>query len=93
MKGEKGHMVNMIGMDEASGVCLVTHELFSRPASLVGVVLPLATRKNRWTSGEFKAVIARYEAKLGYELQKEECAPRIVSLAEVERLCPVTHVL
>jgi hypothetical protein len=86
-------MVNMIWMDEASGVCVVTHELFSRPASLVGVVLPLATRKRQWTSGEFKAVVARYEAKLGYELQKEECAPRILSLAEVERLCPVTHVL
>lgn len=37
-------MVNMIWTDEASGVCVVTHELFSRPASLIGVVLPLFKR-------------------------------------------------
>ena len=86
-------MMNMIWKDEASGVCVVTHQFFSRPASLIGVFLPLATRKRQWASGGFKAAVARYEAKLGYELQKEECAPRILSLAEVERLCPVTHVL
>ena len=85
-------MVNMIWTDEASGVCVVTHELFSRSASLIGVVLPLATRKRQWASGEFKAVNARYEALLGYELQREECAPRFISLAEVEKLCPVTHI-
>jgi len=86
-------MVNMIWMDETSGVCVVTHELFSRPASLIGVVLPLATRKTKWTSCEFKAVVARYEAKLGYELQQNQGMPRILSLSEVEKLCPVTHVL
>ena len=47
-------MVNMIWMDEASGVCVVTHELFSRPASLIGVVLPLAT----WPYGDFLAFLA-----------------------------------
>jgi len=54
MNGERKHMVNMIWMDEASGVCVVTHELFSRPASLIGVVLPLAT----WPYGDFLAFLA-----------------------------------
>ena len=85
--------MNMIWMDKSSGVCVVTHELFSRPASLIGVVLPLASPKSHWASDEFKAAVARYEAKLGYELQKDSRVPKILSLSEVEKLCPITHVL
>jgi hypothetical protein len=68
-------MVNMIWMDEKTGVCVVTHELFSRPAQLIGVVMPLVSRKHTWTSEELKAVVTRYESKLGYKLQKDQETP------------------
>jgi hypothetical protein len=80
-------------MDEQSGVCVVTHELFSRPAELLGVVMPLVTAKHQWTSDELKAVIARYESKLGYKLKKTQGAPSILRLSEVEQLCPIDHIL
>ena len=86
-------MVNMIWQDEATGICVVTHELFSRPAQLIGIVMPLVSKKQEWTSEELKAVVARYEAKLGYELQKDQETPQILRLGEVEKLCPLDHVL
>jgi len=86
-------MVNMIWLDKESGVCVVTHELFGRPAQLIGVVMPLAPERLEWTAEELKAAVARYEAKLGYELQKDEHVPEILSLTEVDNLCPVPHVL
>jgi hypothetical protein len=85
-------MVNMIWRDEETGIYIVTHELFSMPARLIGVVMPLVPKKLEWTTDEFKAAIKRYEAKLGYEL-KEASRYRILSLREVEQLCPVPHIL
>jgi len=86
-------MVNMIWMDELTGVCVITHELFSRPAELIGIVMPLVSKKHRWTSEELKAVVTRYEVKLGYKLQKTRENPKILTLSEVEKLCPIDHIL
>ena len=82
-------MVNMIWRDEETDAYVVTHELFSRPAVLIGVVLPLASGKQAWTTEELEAVVARFEAGLGYELQKDGGTPKILSLSEVEKLCPI----
>ena len=86
-------MVNMIWMDMETGVCVVTHELFSSPVQLLGLVLPLVAEKSAWTSMELKAVVARYEAKLGYVLQKHGGMPTILTLSEVVKLCPISHIL
>ena len=80
-------------MDAETGVCVVTHELFSSPVQLIGIVMPLAPKKLEWTTDEFKAAVARYEAKLGYKLKKASGSPKILSLSEVEKLCPVPHIL
>ena len=85
-------MVNMIWMDEQSGVCVVTHELFSRPAQLIGIVMLLVSAKHMWTSEGPQGVVIRYKAKLRYKLQKDEHAPRILSLTEVDQLCPINHI-
>jgi len=82
-------MVNIIWRDEETDAYIVAHELFSRPASLIGVVLPLASEKTSWTTEELEAVVARLEAGLGYELQKDGGTPKILSLSEVEKLCPI----
>jgi hypothetical protein len=86
-------MVNMIWQDEATGIYVVTHELFSRPAQLIGVVLPLVSKKQEGTSGELKAVVTCYEAKLGYKLQKDDGMSKLLSLGEVEKLYPYPHPL
>jgi len=86
-------MVNMIWQDDETGICVVTHELFSRPHSLTGIVMPLVDRKTTWTGEEFIAVVKRYEEKLGYGLEKGVGLPRILTLSEVEELCPVSHIL
>lgn len=86
-------MVNMIWMDKETGAYVVTHELFSRPAVLIGIVMPLVSAKHVWTSEELEAVVARYEVKLGYKLQKDRETPKILRLSEVERLCPINHLL
>ena len=38
-------MVNMIWMDTETDVCVVTHELFSSPVQLLGIVMPLIPLK------------------------------------------------
>jgi len=63
------------------------------PSQLIGVVMPLVSRKHTWTSEELKAVVTRYESKLGYKLQKDQETPRILRLSEVEKLCPIDHIL
>jgi hypothetical protein len=85
-------MVNMIWQDAKTGACVVTHELFSRPAQLLGIVMPMASEKQSWTSSELKAVVARYESKLGYKLQKDDGMPKILTLDKVEKLYPIPHV-
>lgn len=55
--------------------------------------MPLVSRKHTWTSEELKAVVTRYESKLGYKLQKDQETPRILRLSEVEKLCPIDHIL
>lgn len=89
----RNRMVNMIWRDEETDAYVVTHELFSRPASLTGVVLPLANEKMSWTTEELKAVVARFESGLGYELRKDGGTPKILSLSEVEKLCPLAFFL
>ena len=86
-------MVNMIWMDTETGAYVVTHELFSKPVELLGLVLPLAAEKHTWASMELEAVVARYEAKLGYKLQKGRGIPYILGLSEVEKLYPISHIL
>jgi len=58
-------MVNIIWQDRETGVYVVTHELRSRPARLIGVVMPLAAEKSQWTTDELKAVISKYETLPG----------------------------
>ena len=54
-------MVNIIWQDRETGVCVVTHELYSRRARLIGVVMLLAAEKSQWTTDEPKAVITKCE--------------------------------
>jgi hypothetical protein len=75
-------MVNMIWQDRETGVCVVTHELYSRPAGLIGVVMLLAAEKSQWTTDELKAVITKYETLLGCTLQKNE-ETSIITLCEL----------
>jgi hypothetical protein len=86
-------MVNMIWQDDETGVCVVTHELFSGPARMIGIVMPLVSRKLTWTCEELKAVVKRYEGKLGYGLRKGEGMPRILELFQVQALMPIDHIL
>jgi len=85
-------MVNMIWQDRETGVCVVTRKLYSRPARLIGVVMLLAAEKSQWTTDGLKAVISKYETLPG-------CAPQkngeisVVTLCELERLCPIPHAL
>jgi hypothetical protein len=83
-------MVNIIWQDRETGVYVATHELYSRPAKLIGVVMPLAARKSQWTTDELKAVITKYETLPGCTLQKNEETP-IITLCELEHLCPIPH--
>lgn len=82
----------MIWQDHETGVCVVTHELFSRPARLIVVVMLLAAENSQWTTDELKAVISKCETLLGYTLQKNEETPTI-TLCELEHLCPIPHTL
>ena len=59
----------MIWQDRETGVYVVTHELYSRPARLIGVML-LAAEKSQWTTDEPKAVITKYKTLPCYTLQK-----------------------
>jgi hypothetical protein len=58
-------MVNIIWQDRETSVYVATHELYSRPAKLIGVVMPLAAEKSQWTTDELKAVITKYETLPG----------------------------
>jgi len=80
-------MVNIIWQDRETGVCVVTHELYSRPARLIGVVMLLAAEKSQWTTDELKAVISKYETLPGRTLQKNE-DPSTITLCELKHLCP-----
>ena len=80
----------MIWQDRETGVYVVTHELYSRPARLIGVVMPLAAQKSQWTTDELKAVITKYETLPGCTLQKNE-ETSIITLCELEHLCPIPH--
>jgi hypothetical protein len=80
-------MVNMIWQDRETGVCVVTHELYSRPARLIGVVMLLAAEKSQWTTDGLKAVISKYETLPGCTLQKNE-ETSTITLCELEHLCP-----
>jgi hypothetical protein len=85
-------MVNIIWQDRETGVCMVTHELYSRPARLIGVAMLLAAEKSQWTTDELKAVIIKYETLPGCTLQKNE-ETSVVTLCELEHLCPIPHTL
>jgi hypothetical protein len=76
----------MIWQDRETGVYVVTHELYSRPARLIGVVMLLAAEKSQWTTDELKAVITKYETLPGCTLQKNE-ETSVVTLCELEHLC------
>jgi hypothetical protein len=80
-------MANIIWQDRETGVYVVTHELYSRPARLIGVVMLLAAERSQWTTDELKAVITKYGALPGCTLQKNE-DPSIITLCELEHLCP-----
>jgi hypothetical protein len=80
-------MVNIIWQDRETGVYVATHELYSRPAKLIGIVMPLAAQKSQWTTDELKAVITKYETLPGCTLQKNE-EISVVTLCELEHLCP-----
>ena len=85
-------MVNIIWQARETGVYVVTHELRSRPARLIGVVMPLAAEESQWTTDGLKAVISKYETLLGCILQKNE-EISVVTLCELEHLCPIPHTL
>jgi hypothetical protein len=85
-------MVNIIWQYRETGVCVVTHGLCSRPAGLIGVVMLLAAEKSPWTTDGLKAVISKYETLLGCTLQKNG-EISVVTLCELERLCPIPHTL
>jgi hypothetical protein len=85
-------MVNIIWQDRETGVCVVTHDLYSRPARLIGVVMLLAAEKSQWTTDELKAVITKYKTLPGCTLQKNE-ETSIITLCEPEDLCPIPHTL
>ena len=64
---------------------MVTHKLYSRPARLIGVVMPLAAEKSQWTTDGLKAVISKYEALPGCTVQKNE-ETSTITLCELEHL-------
>ncbi|MCJ7430931.1 hypothetical protein MUO83_06945 [Candidatus Bathyarchaeota archaeon] len=64
----------------------------ARPTRLIGVVMLLAAEKSQWTTDGLKAVISKYETLPGCTLQKNE-ETSVVTLCELEHLCPIPHTL
>jgi hypothetical protein len=52
----------------------------------------LAAEKSQWTTDGLKAVISKYETLPGCTLQKNE-ETSVVTLCELEHLCPIPHTL
>jgi hypothetical protein len=50
----------------------------------------LAAEKSQWTTDELKAVVTKYETLPCYTLQKNG-ETSIITLCELEHVCPIPH--